>query len=118
MAHLRARWNAKQDDTTPLHRFAVHSNLSRFLSQILKGIVFCFLPGHRLSRKRGIARILAMDRQSAPDLTIVVGEDFGLVEALSQNPVAGFGKILSTHMDATANLLSAVSPPLRLPGAR
>jgi unsaturated rhamnogalacturonyl hydrolase len=48
----------------------------------------------------------------APDLTIVVGEDFGLVEALSQNAVAGFGKIPSTHMDATANLLSGVSSSL------
>ena len=48
----------------------------------------------------------------APDLAVVVGEDFGLVQALSQNPVAGFGKIPAIRLDATSGLLSAVPQSL------
>src|SRR5262245_12950110 len=38
----------------------------------------------------------------APDLTVVAGDDFGLVQALSQNPVAGFGKIPAIRVGATS----------------
>jgi unsaturated rhamnogalacturonyl hydrolase len=48
----------------------------------------------------------------APDLVVVVGEDFGLVQALSQNAVAGVGKIPATRMDPTNGLLNAVAPGL------
>jgi unsaturated rhamnogalacturonyl hydrolase len=48
----------------------------------------------------------------APDLAVVAGEDFGLVQALSQNSVAGLGKIPATRMEATAGLLNAVSTSL------
>jgi len=47
-----------------------------------------------------------------PDLVVVAGEDFGLAQALSQNVVAGFGRIPSTRVEATGALLAGVSPTL------
>jgi rhamnogalacturonyl hydrolase YesR len=48
----------------------------------------------------------------APDLVVVAGEDFGLVQALSQNAVAGLGRIPATRVEPGAALLTAVSPTL------
>jgi hypothetical protein len=48
----------------------------------------------------------------APDLVVIAGEDFGLVQALSQNAVAGIGRIPAVRMEATAGLLNAVPPRL------
>jgi rhamnogalacturonyl hydrolase YesR len=48
----------------------------------------------------------------SPDLVVVVGEDFGLVQAVSQNAVAGFGRIPATRMEVTGALLAGVSPKL------
>ena len=48
----------------------------------------------------------------APDLAVIVGEDFGLVQALSQNTVAGVGKVPATRMDVAAGLLNAVPQSL------
>ena len=44
----------------------------------------------------------------APDRVVVAGEDFGLVEALAQNPVAGIGRIPSTRVGLAAGLLTAI----------
>lgn len=49
----------------------------------------------------------------APDQVVVAGEDLGLVQALSQNPVAGFGRIPATRVDPNGTLLTAVSTPLQ-----
>jgi rhamnogalacturonyl hydrolase YesR len=46
----------------------------------------------------------------APDLLVVAGDDFGLVQALSQNAVAGVGKIPAVRMDVAAGILNAVPP--------
>ena len=46
----------------------------------------------------------------APDLVVVAGEDFGLAQALSQNAVAGIGRIPATRMDPAPGLLNAVPP--------
>ena len=46
----------------------------------------------------------------APDLVVVAGEDFGLVQALSRNAVAGIGRVPAVRMGSTAGLLNAVSP--------
>jgi rhamnogalacturonyl hydrolase YesR len=47
-----------------------------------------------------------------PDQVVVAGEDFGLVQALSQNVVAGVGRIPATRVDPTTTLLTSVSPSL------
>jgi rhamnogalacturonyl hydrolase YesR len=44
----------------------------------------------------------------APDRVIVAGEDFGLVQALSQNAVATIGRVPATRVGVTGTLLSAV----------
>ena len=48
----------------------------------------------------------------APDLVVVAGEDFGLVPALTQNAVAGVGRIPATQVNATAGMLNTVSSEL------
>jgi len=48
----------------------------------------------------------------APDLVLVAGQDFGLVQALSQNPVAGLGRIPATQVEPAGALLTAVPMPL------
>jgi rhamnogalacturonyl hydrolase YesR len=48
----------------------------------------------------------------APDLVVVAGEDSGLTPALSQNTVAGVGRIPATRMEPVTGLLNAVSPTL------
>ena len=50
----------------------------------------------------------------APDLVVVAGDDFGLVQALSQNVVAGFGRIPATRMEVTSALLAGVPPKLEV----
>jgi len=50
----------------------------------------------------------------APDLVVVAGQDFGLAQALSQNIVAGFGRIPATRMEVTGALLAGVSPILEV----
>jgi len=42
------------------------------------------------------------------DRVVVAGEDFGLVQALSENPVAGIGKIPATRVGVTGGLLTAI----------
>jgi len=44
----------------------------------------------------------------APDRVVVTGEDFGLVQALAQNPVAGIGRIPSSRVGVTGNLLNVI----------
>jgi rhamnogalacturonyl hydrolase YesR len=46
----------------------------------------------------------------APDLVVVAGQDFGLAQALSQNVVAGFGRIPASRMEVTDALLAGVPP--------
>jgi rhamnogalacturonyl hydrolase YesR len=48
----------------------------------------------------------------APDLVVVVGEDFGFVQAVSENAVAGVGRIPAIRTDAASSLLTAVPPVL------
>jgi rhamnogalacturonyl hydrolase YesR len=48
----------------------------------------------------------------APDLVVVAGKDFGLAQALSQNVVAGFGRIPATRVEVTDTLLAGISPTL------
>lgn len=50
----------------------------------------------------------------APDLVVVAGEDSGLLQALSQNPVAGIGRVPAIRVDATAGLLNAVPPTVAI----
>jgi unsaturated rhamnogalacturonyl hydrolase len=45
-----------------------------------------------------------------PDLVVVAGEDFGLVQALTQNAVAGIGRIPASRREVTDSLLAGVSP--------
>jgi unsaturated rhamnogalacturonyl hydrolase len=54
----------------------------------------------------------------APDHVVVAGEDFGLAQALSQNVVAGVGRIPATRMEITSGLLNAVTPDLAASQAR
>lgn len=54
----------------------------------------------------------------APDLAVVAGEDFGLVQALAQNPVGGMGKIPTTWLNATTGLLNSVPSDLPMSQAR
>ncbi len=44
----------------------------------------------------------------APDLVLVVGNDFGLTGALSQNAVAGMGKIPARHVEAKPGILRSL----------
>src|SRR5688572_6369055 len=49
----------------------------------------------------------------APDLVIVAGSDeSSLARALTENPVAGIGRIPARAVEATVNLLQAVPPSL------
>jgi len=50
----------------------------------------------------------------APDHVVVAGEDFGLVQALSQNAVAGVGRIPATRVDPTTTLLTSVPVSLQV----
>lgn len=43
-----------------------------------------------------------------PDRVVVAGEDFGLVQALAQNSVAGIGRIPATRVGTAAGLLNAI----------
>jgi rhamnogalacturonyl hydrolase YesR len=47
-----------------------------------------------------------------PDLVLIFGEDRGLAEALSSNPVAGVGRIPARRLDSGANLLREISRPI------
>ncbi len=49
----------------------------------------------------------------APDLVLIVGEDFGMAEALSQNVVAGVGRIPARRVPATAGILNSL--PKKIP---
>jgi unsaturated rhamnogalacturonyl hydrolase len=50
----------------------------------------------------------------APDLVVVAGSDFGLVQALTQNAVAGVGRISAMRLNATAGMLNAVTSALQM----
>jgi rhamnogalacturonyl hydrolase YesR len=49
----------------------------------------------------------------APDQVVVAGEDFGLVSALAQNPVAGMGRIPATRVGVTGSLLSVIGSDIQ-----
>jgi len=53
----------------------------------------------------------------APDLVLVVGEDSGLAEALSQNAIAGVGRIPSRRVAAAAGILKSLPKQIALSDA-
>src|SRR4051812_14533343 len=65
----------------------------------LKGPL-AFPPTGRAYRENPEAhRIWRSPALEAPDLVLIVGEDFGLADALSNNAVAGVGRIPARRID-------------------
>lgn len=48
----------------------------------------------------------------APDLVVIAGEDFGLAQAMSQNVVAGIGRIPASRMEPAPLMLNGIPPDL------
>jgi hypothetical protein len=53
----------------------------------------------------------------APDLVLVAGPDPGLAEALSQNIVAGVGRIPARQVDASTRMLESITEPIAFSSA-